>query len=70
MWRSFGETVTPGTKADGNGDGTIDIDDYVVWRKQMAGGAAPAPPAVLPLTLLKCRNREASSAGPSRQLFS
>lgn len=30
---SFGQSVEPTTLADGNGNGTIDAADYVVWRK-------------------------------------
>ena len=34
LWRStFGNSVTPGTDADGNGNGVIDAGDYVLWRK-------------------------------------
>jgi PEP-CTERM motif len=37
----FGDTVSPGTGADGNGNGVVDAADYVLWRKtlgNMAGG--------------------------------
>src|SRR5438094_10597825 len=37
MWRSsLGDSVTPGTKADGNSNGAIDAADYILWRKQMS----------------------------------
>jgi hypothetical protein len=33
MWRKTqGTMATPSTGADGDGDGTIDQDDYNVWR--------------------------------------
>jgi len=39
MWRSsYGNSVTPGTKADGNHDGVIDAGDYIVWRNKMSAG--------------------------------
>jgi hypothetical protein len=31
--RTFGETVSPGTAADGNRSGVADAADYVIWRK-------------------------------------
>jgi hypothetical protein len=38
FWRSrFGNTVTAGTSADGNGNGIVDTADYVVWRKNYTG---------------------------------
>ena len=41
---AFGSTVAAGTGADGNGDGTVDTADYVIWRKNLgmsqAGGAS------------------------------
>jgi hypothetical protein len=55
MWRnSLGDTVTPGTKADGNGNGVIDAGDYTLWRKRMSsgsgttlgGGAVPEPTGI------------------------
>ncbi len=37
-WKSsFGQTVTPGTGADGNGDGTVDAADYTYWRDCFEG---------------------------------
>jgi len=39
-YRFYGDT-----NADGNGDGAIDMGDYIVWRKQMAtDGGASRPP--------------------------
>src|SRR5262245_61780269 len=29
---SFGESLFPGTSADGNGDGLVDAGDYTLWR--------------------------------------
>jgi hypothetical protein len=46
QWRaSFGLTVPAGTGADGNGDGTIDAADYVVWRRAFASAASMASSA-------------------------
>jgi hypothetical protein len=33
--------VTPSTGADGNGDGTVDQDDYVDWREHFGQTSAP-----------------------------
>jgi hypothetical protein len=42
LWKSvFGNSVDPGTSADGNGNGTIDAADYVIWRKNL-GMSQPA----------------------------
>jgi hypothetical protein len=36
IWRStFGNTVTPGTGADGSGNGIVDSADYIIWRKNL-----------------------------------
>jgi hypothetical protein len=44
MWRKLqGTTVTPFTGADGDGDGTVDVDDYDEWREQF--GQTSSPPA-------------------------
>jgi hypothetical protein len=43
VWRAtFGNTVSPGTGADGNGNGVIDSGDYVVWRNAFDGHTASA----------------------------
>jgi hypothetical protein len=40
VWRGdFGESIAPGTGADGNGNGVIDAADYVVWRKNLSAGS-------------------------------
>ncbi len=42
-WRAaYGNSVTPGSGADGNGDGVVDTADYVMWRIQMSAGSASA----------------------------
>jgi hypothetical protein len=45
---AMGLSVPPGTSADGNSNGIIDLGDYVVWRKQTAsggGGSTSGAPA-------------------------
>jgi hypothetical protein len=43
LWRaSFGQTVSPQSGADGNGNGVIDAADYVVWRRAFSLAAASA----------------------------
>jgi hypothetical protein len=37
--RDFGKWVAPGNGADGNGDGVVDLADFIVWRKFAAGGS-------------------------------
>jgi hypothetical protein len=54
---AFGQSISPTFGADGNGDGTVDIGDYILWRKIMGtpgGGSAtlaavPEPGAFLVL---------------------
>jgi hypothetical protein len=52
LWRAtFGQSLSPGTGADGNGNGAVDAADYVVWRKSLGSAAVaahhvvPEPPA-------------------------
>lgn len=41
FWKAnFGKTVTPGTNADGSGDGVVNAADYNVWRKQLGAVCA------------------------------
>jgi hypothetical protein len=41
LWRSmFGQSVTAGTAADGNGNGMVDTADYVSWRMYLAASSA------------------------------
>jgi len=43
VWQAaYGSTVLPGSGADGNGDGIVDVGDWLVWRKAMS------PPAGSP----------------------
>ncbi len=45
VWKSsYGQSVTPGTGADGNGDGFINAADYTVWRDNL--GRVSGPPQV------------------------
>ena len=37
--RAFGETDAEFHFADGNGDGSVDAADYVVWRKALESGS-------------------------------
>jgi hypothetical protein len=39
---TFGQSVTPGDGADGNGNGVIDAGDYIFWRKKLALGSGTA----------------------------
>lgn len=39
--RTFGQHVTPGTAADGNGNGVVDAADYVVWRNHVGASIRP-----------------------------
>jgi hypothetical protein len=40
VWRGgFGNSVTAGTGADGNGNGVIDSADYVIWRNNVTAGS-------------------------------
>jgi hypothetical protein len=52
VWQAaFGATVSPGASADGNGDGVIDVSDWLLWRKAMsqpAAGSAGAPGGAIP----------------------
>ncbi len=49
VWRgNFGDTVSPGTGADGNGNGIIDAADYVVWRKNLTAAGSGASLASVP----------------------
>jgi hypothetical protein len=43
-WKeTFGESITPGTAADGNWDGIVNAADYTVWRNHLGtGGGANA----------------------------
>ena len=48
VWQStFGQTVTAGTGADGNGNGVVDAADYTLWQENLGenvpDGPAPAP---------------------------
>ncbi len=46
MWKlSFGQSVTSGTGADGNGDATVDAADYTVWRDNL--GRVSGPPDIV-----------------------
>lgn len=48
-WRgAFGGTVTPGTGADGSGNGVIDAADYVIWRDHLSAGAGTGSLAAVP----------------------
>jgi len=52
-WRTtFGQSVTPGADADGNGNGTIDAADYTFWRDILenpgSGAAAGFSTAAVP----------------------
>jgi outer membrane protein assembly factor BamB len=52
----FGKRVAAGGGADGNGNGTVDAADYVIWRKLApgglgAGGAVPEPTACILLLM-------------------
>lgn len=48
-WRAlFGQSVAPGSGADGNGDGFVDAADYVVWRANLGSGSAAAFPVPEP----------------------
>ena len=41
VWRdTLGQNVTPGTGADGNGDGYISLDDYLFWKNHFGTPAA------------------------------
>ncbi len=41
VWRdTLGQNVTPGTGADGNGDGYIGLDDYLFWKTLFGTPAA------------------------------
>jgi len=59
-WRSaFGQSVPPGTGADGTGDGVVDMGDYILWRKRMptagsggSGGNTTSTPEPSSLILL------------------
>jgi hypothetical protein len=45
----LGNTVAPGTKADGNGNGIIDAGDYIVWRTVVSlGGSSLGAAAEVP----------------------
>ncbi len=45
LWKSsYGQAVTPGTGADGSGDGVVDAADYTVWRDNF--GRVNASPEV------------------------
>lgn len=44
----FGKWVAPGNGADGNGDGVVNAADYIVWRKAMSAGSAPASQLGIP----------------------
>jgi hypothetical protein len=39
--RMFGQHVTPGTAADGNGNGVVDVADYVTWRDHIGASIRP-----------------------------
>ncbi|WP_442482891.1 hypothetical protein [Aeoliella sp. SH292] len=42
VWKSsFGQSVTAGTLADGNGDGVVDLADYTIWRDNLGASVAP-----------------------------
>src|SRR5690606_23651798 len=39
IWKEkSGQPVTPGTGADGNGDGAVNLADYTVWRDNLGSG--------------------------------
>ena len=56
FWKNaFGMSVTPGTSADGNGDGIVDEGDYVVWLARLgetSAGVVSASNVPEPSTLL------------------
>jgi len=57
VWQQMlGDTVTPGTGADGNNSGTIDAGDLTVWRTNFgmaaSSGAAASVPEPLSLSLV------------------
>jgi autotransporter-associated beta strand protein len=71
-WRAaYGNTVSPGSSADGNNDGQINGADYVVWRKASVSGgngamlnphtSVPEPPmmltAAMVLLMMSARSR-------------
>ncbi len=40
-WKqTFGNSITPGSGADGNGDGVVNAADYVIWRNLASGSAS------------------------------
>ena len=48
VWRdTLGDSVTPGTGADGDGDGNIDPDDYNLWVTNF-GNSSPSNSASVP----------------------
>ncbi len=56
-WKNtFGDSVAPGTGADGNRDGTVNLADYTVWRDNLGAtlaaafehSAVPEPSVVVP----------------------
>lgn len=60
LWlRGYGMQVTPGSSADGNGDGWIDAIDYALWREGIdlipaapLTGVVPEPAAAMVLALV------------------
>jgi prepilin-type N-terminal cleavage/methylation domain-containing protein len=49
LWQAtMGEVVANGTSADGNGDGHIDVADYVLWRKIFDGNGGGSAAAATP----------------------
>ena len=58
FWRTtFGSSVTPGSGADGSGDGVVNAADYVFWRKIMGGsgsGSLVASAVPEPTTVALC----------------
>ncbi|HEY3395313.1 MAG TPA: CotH kinase family protein, partial [Lacipirellulaceae bacterium] len=49
VWRAdFGNSVAPGSSADGTGNGVVDAADYVVWRKNFGSSMGAAQAALEP----------------------